>query len=279
MADLEKPNKNIQLFLFLLHRLGTVKGRIKLYKIHYLIEREGKVKYDLPICNFPLGPVDYVSADFCTENGLVSEELKQGLPHDYYDIRLTPKGRRYFDKVCVPLIKHDEKKKAEKIIDKYRGQTATQILNHVHAQYVDGFKSKAKTLEIIGGFENNLPVYRNLIERNIKEGLPAEEEDKLYCAIEYLYHIEGILKSLGTVADPVKRGQVLCTIKELFEALKENKYRANAYSMELFDYLDNYCEKEEIFHSIADDDFSDIPKGVRERLLKTIAQMEVPLSS
>lgn len=275
----DKPTKNIQLFLFILHTLGKVVGRIKLYKIHYLIEREGHIKYDMPISNYPLGPVDYVTIDFCTENDLIQDEEHRGVPYDYHEIFLTTKGKNYFEKECRPLISSDEKKQAEKIIEKYSGLTGKQILDHVHEKYVDRFKGTKETMQITQGFQKNVPIYQNLIKKNIESDISLEEEDALYSAIEYLHHIETILKKMDDVKDPVQRGQVLWTVKELFEALKENEYRSNAYIKELFDYLDSYCEKEEICKSISSDDLSDIPKGVRERLLKTVAQMKIPPSS
>lgn len=279
MVAIEKPNKNIQLLLFILDRLGEVDGRIKLYKIHYLIEGEGHVKYDSPISNYEFGPVDYISVNFCTANGLLQEELCSAGPHSRYTIQLTPEGKRYFRNVCEPLINDNERKKAEKIINKYKDKNASQILNFVHQKYVDTFKSKTKTLESIAKIESSLPIYRDLVSKNIGNGRSPEDEGRLYCTIGYLHHIGEILKKLKAVSDPVKRGQVICTIDELFGALKENKCMADGYVMELLDYLDNYCEKEGIFRSIADDDFSDIPKEARERLFKTIARMEIPLSS
>jgi hypothetical protein len=273
------PTKNIQLFLFILYVLGKVVGRIKLYKIHYLIEREGHVKYDMPISNYPLGPVDYVTIDYCTQNNLIQDELHRGIPYDFHEIFLTPKGKKYFEKECKSLLSTEEKKRAKKIIKKYCGLTGKQILDHVHKKYVDRFKSTKETMQITNGFLKNIPIYQNLIEKNIKSGISLEEEDSLYSAIEYLHHVEAILRGMHKVKDPVQRGQVLCTVEELFGALKENEYRSNAYITELFDYLDSYCEKEKICKSISSEELSDIPKGVRERLLKAIAQMKIPPSS
>ncbi len=275
----DKPTKNIQLFLFILHIVGKVLGRIKLYKIHYLIEREGHVKYDMPISNYPLGPVDYVTIDFCTENDFIQDEEHRGVPYDFHEILLTEKGKKYFEKECKPLISADERKRAKKIIEKYSKMTGRQILDHVHEKYVDKFKNAKETMRITHGFQKNIPIYQNLIKKNIGPEISLEDEDALYSAIEYLHHIETVLKKMDQVKDPVQRGQVLWTVKELFEALKENEYKSNAYIKELFDYLDSYCEKEEICKSISSDDLSDIPRGVRERLLKTVAQMKIPPSS
>jgi len=96
---------------------------------------------------------------------------------------------------------------------------------------------------------------------------------------EYLEHVKIILSNLRSVQDPVKLGQVLWTVKEIFDSLSENSYKYNSYIKELFDYLDNYAAKEKIANSITSDDLSDINKDVRERLLQAVAQMEIPLSS
>ncbi|MBU2476525.1 SocA family protein [Candidatus Micrarchaeota archaeon] len=275
MSSLKFPTKNIQFLLYALNKLQPAKGRIKLYKIHYLIEREGHVKYDMPINQYPLGPVDYISINFCTENDLIRETVEEYFGYACYSISLTPQGKDYFDRECLPKIKRDEAKKADKIIEKYKNKTATEILNYVHEKYVDEFIDSTKTKETIAGVQKNVPVFINLVQKNL-EKQSIESKDKFFSALGYLEHIEEILNDIKNVKDAVKRGQVLSTIKEVFSSLKESNYAPTSYALELLDYLDSYCEKEGICKSMANDDLSDIPEEERKRLAKAIAEIQIP---
>ncbi|HIH10332.1 MAG TPA: hypothetical protein HA254_06745 [Candidatus Diapherotrites archaeon] len=278
MVDVSKPTKNIMYFLLIVKQLKEVVGRIKLYKLHYLIEREGKVKYDVSISNYPLGPVDWTTANFCTQNGLVEEQLENGIPYDFYKISLTEEGEAFFNKYASEF-NRSELGNAKKIIAKYKSTSGTALLHYVHKKYVDGFKDFKKANQIITGFENNVPIIQDLINKNAATIEDLCEKDELQTMNEYLEHVKIILSNLRSVQDPVKLGQVLWTVKEIFDSLSENSYKYNSYIKELFDYLDNYAAKEKIANSITSDDLSDINKDVRERLLQAVAQMEIPLSS
>lgn len=278
MANLELPTKNIQFFLYALDKLQPAKGRIKLYKIHYLIEREGHVKYDMPINQYPLGPVDYISINFCTKNELIKE-----MPDDYfgykcYSVYFTPNGRDYFERECLPRISSDEAKKADKIIEKYKDKTGTEILDYVHKKYVDEFIGITKTKETIDGFQKNIPVLTNLVQKNFEKEQPIESKDKIFSAIGYLEHVGEILENMKNVKDAVERGQVLSTVKDIFSSLEESDYNPTSYTLELLDYLDSYCEKERICKSMTNEDFSDIPLEERKRLAKMITELQIPLS-
>ncbi|GEM_PF-3501479 len=278
MVEVSKPTKNIMFFLLIIKQLKEVRGRIKLYKLHYLIEREGKVKYDVSISNYPLGPVDWTTANFCTQNGLIEERLEQGVPYDFYNISLTERGEAYFKKFADEL-NRPELDNAKKVIAKYKSTSGTALLQYVHKKYVDGFKDLKKAGKIISGFENNVPIVQNLISKNVSMAHGLAEKDELQSLNEYLEHLKIILTNLGSFDDPVKIGQVLWTVKEIFGALNENGYKNNPYVKELFDYMDNYCAKEKIANSITSDDLSDIEQDVRERLLQAVAQMEIPMYS
>jgi hypothetical protein len=272
LVVVRSPTRNVLSLLLILRELGKVKGRIKLYKLHYLLEREGKVKFDVPINNYPLGPVDYLSVNFCTENGLISETSETGFPFDCFNISLTVKGERFLDKYLseFPL---EERKSALKIIGKYKDSSGSFLLQYVHKKYVDDFKNIEKNMRVISILEANVPVVFDLISRHLVNEKSEVGLDELYSSLGYLGHVKVILFKLRRVSDPVKVGQVVWTVKEFFDALKTGDYRSNSYVQELFEYLDNYCDKEKIVKSVSSDDFSDISRDVRTRLMDALAQM------
>lgn len=276
MVDLQAPTKNIQLLLYALSKLQPANGRIKLYKIHYLIEKEGHVKYDMPINCYPLGPVDYVSINFCTENKMIHEVSEAHFGYSMYSIYLTDYGKKYFENQCLPLITPVEIIKADKIIEKYKNKSGTEILNYVHQRYVDDFIDTGKIKQVIESYQKNIPIFTNLIQKNLEKPCSIELKDKIYTVLGYLEHLNQILEKLKFVRDPVHRGQVLSTIKDIMASLNENDYLPNNYTMELLDYLDSYCEKESICPSISDENLNDIPQEERERLTKTITEMQIP---
>ena len=278
MGRLENPTKNIQFLLYALDKLQPAKGRIQLYKIHYLIEKEGHVKYDMPIDQYPLGPVDYLSINYCMENELIKEEPQNHFGYTMYSIYLTQKGKEYLEKTCLPQMNKNEIRKADGIIEKYKNKSGTEILEHVHKNYVDKYKENMSIKEMIEGFQKNIPVYIDLAKSNLEKAQTVESQDKLFSALGYLEHVSDILERMHSVKDAVKRGQVLSTVQDIFSALKENEYIPTAYTMELLDYLDNYCSKEKICESITSDDLSDLPLEERKRIVKTLEKLPIPPS-
>jgi len=268
------PPKNLQYFLLILRHLKKVQSRIKLFKIHYLIEKEGHVKFDLPIDTYEFGPVDYVSFNFCVENGLIESRVLQGVKYEYYETSLTERGKRFFEIFCKPNMHKSDIKKALRIIEKYRKYQGMKILEYVHKNYVDPFTDNKKVREFIKEFENKLDIFLNLSQKQLQ--ITGINKDSQYTLLGELYHIKEILKSLRDIKDPTKIGTILKTIFEFFGSLEANKYLNNPVSVELFEFLDNYCNKEGVHKSIASDDFSDIPEEERKCLLKAVAQIKIP---
>lgn len=270
-----RPPKNLQYFLLILKDMKKIRGRIKLFKIHYLIEREGHVKYDRSIKNYPLGPVDYSSFDYCSANGLINENLVTATPYDYYEISITEKGEEFFDKHCRPLMKEKELESARGIIKKYRNMWGKTILKYVHKKYVDPFKDAEWINKVIMDYQGRNSIIFDLAQKKLEV---AEDEDRQQVLLGQLHHIEKILNKIKHHSDPVNIGNVLWTIYEFHKSLETSRYISNPYTDELFEFLDNYCEKEGIHQSIASDDFSDIPKEERERLFQAVARLKIPPS-
>lgn len=271
-----KPPKNLQYFLLIPKRLGRVKGRIQLFKIHYLIEKEGLVKYDRSIKNHPLGPVDYSSFDFSVAIGLITENMVSSIPRDYYEISLTDKGEKYFNDLCLPLMNEWELSKASAVIERYKNWWGNKILSYVHSKYVDPFKDPRRINQLIKSYTEFNAMLIDLARKNLDS---ADDKDQQYILLGQMHHVEKILQKLKQHYDPVNIGSVIWTIYEFHKSLEASKYVANPYTKELFEYLDNYCEKERIHKSIASDDFSDLPEEERERVLKALYQLEFPPSS
>jgi hypothetical protein len=263
------PPKNLQYFLLILNETEIVRGRTKLLKIHSLIEEEGLVKYNLPINTYPLGPADFATFNFCNESGLIEDVLIESVPHDYHEIRMTRIGELFFERFCTPNMDTSDIKKAKQIINKYKGWTNRTILEKVHAIFVDPFNNKIGVETSISETLGRLIIIQSLVEKNIDTGFGEKEMLK-----GELRHIIEILKALRVVDDPTKICTLIVNINHFLEHLNFNCYRRNAFTTELFDFLDNYAGKERILNSIASSDFSDIPFTERDALFEAILAFE-----
>ncbi len=267
------PTKNLQYFLLVLGKLKRVRGRTKLFKIHSLIEEEGHVKYNGPIDTYPLGPVDYETFNFCEQNGLIEDNKIISLPHDFYEVSLTQKGRIFFRKFCIPNMEKKEIEKALKIISNYRSMSNKSILEHVHNTYVDKFKDRGAVEEFIFEATQRINIVSNIVGQIAVSDGTQDDPDTL---LGELRQLTEILKSLRSVTDPTKIGTILVNLSSFLDSLKMNGYKRNVVSIELFEFLDHYADKEKIQKSITCEDFSDIPAEEREKLFEAILNMEIP---
>lgn len=265
------PPKNLQYFIFILKEMKKVRGRTKLFKIHSLIEEEGRVKYNLPIDTYPLGPVDYEAFDFCKNNALIEDRLVQAYPYEYYETYLTERGRAFFKKYCEPNMQKEEVEKARKIIKKYRTFSGIEILAHVHKKYVDPFKKRDFVNESVQEAGNRIRTLASIVENKTDY-----EKDGKELLLSEFRHLREVLKSLKDIEDPNNIGAVLVNLDYFLKSLEKNGYKRNPLSLELFEFIDNYADKEGIHKSIASDDFSDIPEDERERLVQTLLKMRIP---
>jgi hypothetical protein len=266
------PPKNLQFLMLILNELKEVESRTKLLKMHYLIEEEGHVKFNLPLEDREFGPVDFASLDYARENGFIIEEAFMKGPYITYKTKITDVGETFFEEVCKPLISEVDFQNAKKIIKKYEKYTRTDILSYVHSRYVDIFKLSAQRQRLILESSSMIKMFISLVENQLK----IEKTDKtpIYEVLAHLYHIQRILSSLEHLKNqPSKIGSIINTVNEYMNILKISKYRLDPTLVELFDFLDNYACKEKICDSIFSEDFSDIPEGDRERIASVLAQM------
>lgn len=270
------PPKNIQFFLLILDKLNKLEGKTKLLKIHYLIEKEGKVKFDSPIKTYEWGPADFSAYNVCRDAGFIEIKKEEFENFERYIIEITEDGRKFYNNLCEPNMKKNEKERAIKIINKYKEYSYDEILKHVHSKYVDPFKNEENKNRTIRDLINNLEITINACEKKLERG--NVDKNSQYTLIGELYHIKEILKSLFSEEDPTKIGAITTTVSEFLEYLGLTN-ESNSFTEELFSFIDNYSEKENIKKSITSDDFSDIPEEERKCLAKEIAQIKAPVFS
>ena len=262
------PPKDLQFFLFIIDSLRHVQGRMKLFKLQYLVETEAHLHFTKPTKTYQYGPVDYLSFDYSIQNGLIKETQESNLWRAY-EYSLTKKGLKFFKNDCEPLMKSKEKKKALEIINKYGSKTGKELMEYIHKKYV--FKDINKTLNYIKQLDEAIPIYQDLILKANFSGLI--EEDNQNTLVEAFYHIKDVLDILKKSKDATERGTIITTIQEIFTNLELNQYKSGPYTRELIDFIDNYANKQGICKSMYSDDLSDIPEEVRKRLFKTVKQM------
>ena len=265
------PSTDLQFFLFVIDSLRLVQGKVNLLKIHYLVESEAHLYFINPNKTYRLGPADYLSFNYSIQNDLIDQTQELNVWGTRYIYSLTQKGINFFNNKCKPLMKKNEKKKAQTIIDKYYLKTGTELMIYIHKKYVDKFKDKQITLTYIKQLQENIPIYQDLIlKANIHNII---EEDNQNTLVEAFYHIEDILDALKKSKNATECGTIITIIKEILTNLELNQYKSDPYTCELVDFLDNYADKQKICKSIYSDDLSDIPDEVRKRLFKAMKQV------
>lgn len=269
-----KPPKNLQYLLFLINEMEEVRGKVKLFKLHFLIEKDAHVLLDKPFETYDLGPVDYATYDYALDNDLINEEAE--LPKECHIYTLTNEGKKYFSKYCEPRMLEKEKKKALKIIKKFGSKTGTELVEYIHERYVDEFKDAKNTKKILTDLSDTVEIYQDLILKTETENeIEKDDQETLY---DSFFHIKEILSAVSKRKDATERGVVITTIYELYSNLAANNYNNDPYTKELVDFIDNYCHKQGILPSMYSDDLADLKGEERTRIVKAIKDVDKTFS-
>jgi hypothetical protein len=272
MAELEPVSKNLQYLLFLIKELGEVNGKVKLFKLHYLVEKEAHVLLDKPIKTDALGPVDYSSFNYCIKMGLIDESEELGVWGPKYSYKLTPKGKQFFSDRCEPKMERKEVEKAVKIIRKYSKESGPSLLRYVHEKYVDKFKDDKFFGYFVDELSGQLSIIRDLVSKVEVKETDQYDQEKL---CDSFFQLKKIALSVRKSTDATERGTVITSLQEIFENIIYNGYKNDPYTKELIDFLDNYCDKQGIQKSMYSDDLSDLTKEERLRAFKVINESKI----
>ncbi len=259
--------------LLLVGRLGKVQGRVKLFKMLHLLETEARLSFEEADEEQKMGFTQFAALNTCLSLGLISERAYADFLAPGYEYQLTPKGEELFSylakKFSAPV-----NKKIDAIIEKYRSKSGKYLIEYTHKKYIDQFELAtipARSKEYVAA----LVTIQDLM---LKLGQPNENER--YLMAGKLEHIKKIIETLPKkVRSKVQAGAIISATEDLINSLKQNVYSPDPLSQEIFEYIDQYADKEKIFSSIASDDFSTLREDEKKCLSLFLNQTKIPLSS
>ncbi|MCX6767115.1 MAG: hypothetical protein NTY90_00065, partial [Candidatus Micrarchaeota archaeon] len=118
------PSKNIQILLFIIGRLKRVEGRVKLFKLHHLVQVEGKIKFDCPDEELPMGYAQYSALNSCIDGELVLQTTTAGFAIPGYNYELTKNGQKIYEYIFDQTTAR-EKARIIAVLQKYSSRSGT----------------------------------------------------------------------------------------------------------------------------------------------------------
>lgn len=251
-------DKILYMLLFILDRSGgRVEGKTKLMKMLFLLETEGRMRFDYPIRQYHYGPYRDNEYIYALSSGLLQEEREKILDYSCIDVMLTGPGAKKI-KELENLFNERELDKAEEVIKKYADFSSTKLKEYVYKKYLDEFQ-EGDVERFQHAISDILPIAHRKLENAMKES----ERKTVHKQLKLVGYLEHIRKMLGDVAmksvDKTERSVLLNAINELIELLKGRNFSMedNPDSEEICDFIDNYADVHGIEKSLSSSNFSD----------------------
>ena len=268
------PSRNVQFLLLIIDSLGRVEGRVKLFKLHHILETEAKVKFDCPDEEQKMGYTQFAALEDCMNAGYIQESACPGFVRDRYDYALTPNGKELVE-IIKKDIKPSELQSINRVIGKYRDLNGRQLIEYTHKNLIDDFKlsdAKKYSKEYIAVLDE--------LQVLSKKFVGPTGNTEAYVMSGRLEHVKRILAAMPENAKKkVQVGTIVIAVRELVDTLKAKLYVPDETSKELFEYIDNYADKEGILSSLSSDDFSTLSDDEKKCLAEFLGQVQLPLSS
>jgi uncharacterized protein YwgA len=266
--------------LYTLRKVGKIASAIKLQKLIFLIQTEGKID-GYRFFKHYYGPyseeLEVDIRSFSQSLDLVDVQVVEGNKYPYYVYSPTRKGIETIQEIIekIPL---EDLKRADKIINKYMNKNYKELTEYVYKNYV----IPEQTFETIcPSLSDNLISLENVWEKWYKDDCPASL--LILAVVEYC---SKALEKLKTVQESVVRGVCISSISELtakivdltsnYQTSESCPFSFKSLLTEISDYinfLDSYCSKNNILPDIMDIDFSDfMNEDELQRLEKTVAE-------
>lgn len=255
--------------------LKKVEGRLKLFKLQHLLQMEAKLKFDKRDEETDMGYTAYGTLDNCMQQDLLKQtEVPIGIGLPRCDYELTPSGEQLYA-IFKKRLGVKEMEKITSVLTKFRDMSGADLIMYTHKKYIDDYPltsvptmAAAQAQAIIG------------MQKIMHQIVQESQDPEVYVMEGKLEHVKRILKALPAKAqNRVQSGIILCSIKELEENLTSSAYRPNDAAEDLFEFIENYAEKENILPSVASEDLSKLPEEENKCLSKFLNQVKNQLSS
>ena len=260
-----KIPKRTWILLYLLYKLGRIPTAIKLQKLVFLLQTEGRVG-DYRFFEHHYGPysreLDMDTISLSKSLKLMRTEIIEGANYPYFLYSITHEGRKFVDNIVKKKVDKAILERALNIIKKYGSKTHWEVQEYVYKNYVISEET----------FEE---LYPHLKDDLISLGIVWKERYADDCPASFfiLAIVEYATKVLAKVKqkdDAVLRGVCTASISELTAKLvdltstcqttEKCPFSLKGLISEVSDYInfiDHYCSQHDILENILDVDFSD----------------------
>ncbi len=269
------PSSNVLYMLFIIGNLGKVEGRTKLFKLLHLLQVEGHARLDEPDEEQARGFTDYAALGACLQNNLIRETLIAtpfGAPCRVY--QLTENGSQSLI-VFEKQMKEKEKTQLTCILQEHKDKTGAQLIEYTHARYIDGYEaSNTKKLanQYFGTINHLQEIMAQLVQNN--------QDPDMYVMVGKLDHVKGILSVLKkSDTKKIQAGNLLFAMDELIRMLSGNNYKADDNVEDIFEYIENYADKEKILPRMASTNLEQLTEEDKKCLSQFLNQVKPQLFS
>jgi DNA-directed RNA polymerase subunit F len=269
------PTPNVQYMLLTIGELKKVEGLSKLFKLQHLLQTEARLKFDEPDEENKMGYTAYGTLDNCIQNGLVKQSMCQigfGLPRR--DHELTESGIQLYGIIKNKIPRRDMEK-IQKVLYKYCTKTGYELMEYTHKKYIDNFG-----LDKVPRMSEMHAQTINEIQNILQQVAQKNQNPDAYVMIGKLEHVKKILKVLPEKAHKkMQAGTLFSSIEDLETTLANAAYKPNDATEDIFNFIENYAEKEKIMESMASIDFATLPDEEQKCLSTFLNQVKPLLSS
>lgn len=127
-----------ELLLYLLAKARIVKGKTRIQKLVFLLQKEKGLPLGYTFYPYQQGPLSFElieDINSLISNGLVIERIYQTVHGPRYDYSLSKIGQKYVRSVIERNLSHREKQKVQGIINQWNIKELGKLLDYVHRKY------------------------------------------------------------------------------------------------------------------------------------------------
>jgi len=270
--------------LYLLHKLGRIPTAIKLQKLVFLLQTEGRVG-DYRFFKRHYGPysreLDMDTMSLSKSLKLMRTEIVEGMNYPYYLYSITPEGRKFVENVVKKKIDKEILERASSIIKKYGSMNHWELQEYVYRNYVISEESFKK---LYPHLKDDLVSMNILWKERYADDCPAS-----FFILAIVDYATKVLAKVKQKDDAVLRGVCIASVSELTAKLvdltstcqttEKCPFSLKGLISKVSDYInfiDHYCSQHDILENILDVDFSDFLNEEELQRLEKVFKITKP---
>jgi hypothetical protein len=127
-----------EILLYLISKSGVIRGKTRIQKIVFLLQREKGFPLRYTFYPYQQGPLSFElieDLNSLISSGLVIESISETQYGPRYDYRLSNIGNIYVEKIVEGKLNQIEKAKVQSVINRWNYIDLEKLLDYVHRKY------------------------------------------------------------------------------------------------------------------------------------------------